>query len=397
MAQDTIFQLGEMLIKEQAAFHGQVLSFSNAIAAANQPVNGDPDAKVDKLHYRKLVRFLDDPYNDSFKFTISELRALDKYFTLQQQSLCTVPIFYRNRSLLDALAESSPVTFAVATRYLPAARTETVSRWDLRAMKLLLNRGSFENTDIDVEDIFHLGSNYDDIRKENWNHRFDERKASVVSFGSPFSCHATEKTLAEMFKVEPYGSPVIEHDQRLPIYFAWPGLDNRQKVKNSSFLIAHSNIPRLLNRDPATLKNFPRCDRGMLVGDHWFTSERIGQSHGLFVAQRKTDNCIYAAIIGAFGPDTYAVADCLAGGKINASLPAYDGKPGQPVFIAVVQTRTEERPKDIDRRETRSIVSSRVCHSELWQQDPAGHWHSKAVQNRTDGRVDPTLTSQPGL
>jgi hypothetical protein len=215
---------------------------------------------------------------------------------------------------------------------------------------------------------------------------FDERQASVVSFGSPFSCHATEKTLADIFNLEPYKSPLLDRDRLLPLYFVWPGLKNKQNVKNSSFLLERRNISRLYERDSALMQNLTRCDRGIIVGDRWYASERVGQSHGLFVAQRQSGNCIYAAIIGAYGPDTYAVADCLAGGKINASLPPHDGKEAQPVFIAVVQTRTEERPRDSAKRETRTISSSsRVCESGLWEQVKTGSWVCQSTDSTATG------------
>ena len=300
MTTEIVFRLGEMLEEELKAFHGQVLSFAHAIAIANQPPP-DPlgeDVTIDELTYRKLARFLKKPKDDSFKFSISELRALDRYFALQQQSLCTVPIFYRNKGILENLAESNEVTFAVATRFLTATRTETVSRWDLRAMKILFNKGAFEKTKTEVVDIFHHGSNYNEIRQEHWNQIFDERHSSIVSFGSPFTCHATERSLADIFRVKAYTADATDRDQLLPLYFVWPRSKNKGVVNNSAFLIGRRDIPKLFDKESHVVQNLTHCDRGIIVGDRWYASNRVGKSYGLFVAQRRNDTA-YTSISSA--------------------------------------------------------------------------------------------------
>lgn len=388
MRNEVVFRLREMLISEWEAFHCRTQPFAEAIASANKPgkYRRGKEKGIDKFDYRKLGRFFKNPGNDSFQFSISELRALDRYFTLQQQSLCSVPIFYREKSVLDNLAESGDVTFAIATRFLAVAHTETVSRWDLRAMELLLNKGAFENTNTGIVDIFHHGSEYDDIKKEHWNHIFDERRSSIISFGSPFACHATEKTLAVIFGVAPYIPPVMDRDNMLPLYFVWPGSKNKQYVDTSGFLIERKNIPKLYDKDSGVMQSLCRCDRGLIVGDNWYASDRVGQSYGLFVAQRQSKNCIYSTIIGTFAPNTYTVAQSLAEGKIPGRLPPYDGRyTTQPVLIAVVQASTEERPKDGAKRETRTISSPyQVCHTALWTKDKSGSWYSeRRVQSRT--------------
>ena len=190
MSSEVVFQLGVMLHKELKTYHNQVLSFANAIEAVNKAEHAQNgrSGDADNLVYRKLARFFKNIHGDKFKFSISELRALDCYFTQRQQSLCKVPIFHRSTSALDYLAETNEITFAMATRFVAAARTETVSRWDLRAMKLLFNKGIFENTRTEVVDVFHHAPKFDHdvIRKESWNDIFDKPRSSIVTFGSPF-------------------------------------------------------------------------------------------------------------------------------------------------------------------------------------------------------------------
>jgi len=381
MANDIVFRLGEMLLKEWKAFDSRTQPFAEAIASANKPGRDQRGKKlpIDRFTYRKLRRFLRHPDNEKFQFSISELRALDRYFTLQQKSLCDKTIFYRRKSVLHSLAECDEVTFAVATRYLAAVRTETVSRWDLRALELLLNKGVFKNTKTEVVDIFHHGSDYDGINKEHWNHIFDEPRSSIISFGSPFACHATEKTLADIFGVAPYTPPVMDQSNLLPLYFLWPGLKkDRQNVKASGFLIERKNISKLFDKESAVAQDISPCDRGMIVGDTWYASNRIGQSYGIFIAQRRSRSCIYAAIIGTFAPNTYAVAESLAEGKIALKLPSYDGRlSAQPVLIAVVKTTTKERPRNGANRETRAISTpSEVCDTALWKRGKSGAWEA---------------------
>jgi len=376
MAHDIGFRLGEMLATELRSFHGRV----QPLAVANTPSgNGRKRANskntVDRFDYRKLKRFLDDPDNDKFQFSISELRALDRYFSLKQQSLCTVPIFYRKTSVLDSLAEISSVAFAVATRFESATRTETVSRWDLRAMEQLLNKGAFEHARTRVLDIFHRGSDYAAIERDRWNDEFDERITSMVSFGSPFACHATERILAEIFGVQPFQSPALDQTKKLPLYFLWPGLKNRQNVRHSSFLLKRSDIAKLYDKESALVKNPPLSSRGIIIGDRWYPSDRIGNSYGLLVAQRQTKDCIYAAIVGAFGPNTLAVAKSLADGEITTPLPPYDRRGAQQVLTAIVQARTEERSQDIPERENRVVPTPpALVDTALWKQDEAGLW-----------------------
>jgi hypothetical protein len=385
MSNEVVFKLGEMLHKELETYHGQVLSFSNAIESANEAehARNGSSGKADNLEYRKLARFLSRKYGDKFQFSISELRALDCYFTLQQQSLCKLPIFYRSTSALDYLAESNEITFAMATRYVAAARTETVSRWDLRAMKLLFNKGIFEHTRTEVVDVFHHAPNFDHevIRKESWNDIFDKPRSSIVAFGSPFACHATEQALAKMFGTEPYLAldPAIDRNNRLPLYFFWPKLRDRQHVKTSRFLIGRRDICKLFEKDSAVVQNFGNCDRGIIVGDNWYASEHIGESYGLFIAQRQNEKHIYSTIIGAYGPNTYAVAECLAERRIIGTLPPYDQRDRpQPILMAIIKTHTAKRPRSSAKRETRVISSeSKVIRTELWELDTNNGWQTR--------------------
>jgi len=383
MSNEVVFQLGEMLCKELDSYHGQVLSFYNAIRIVNEAehVRNGSEGKANRFDYRKLVRYFKNRSDDSFKFSISELRALDCYFTQQQQSLCDLPIFQRSKSALNYLAESSDITFAVATRFVAAARTETISRWDMRAMKLLFNNGIFEDTRTEVEDVFHHAPNFDHdvIRKESWNAIFDKPDSSIVAFGSPFACHATERALALMFGTEPYLAldPEIDRNRRLPLYFAWPKLKDRQNVKTSRFLIGRRDIPKLFAKDSPVVEQFGNCDRGIIVGDNWYASEPIGESYGLFIAQRQNATRVYATIIGAYGPNTYAVSKCLAEERVIGMLPAYsDLPPRQPVLIAVVKTQTAVRTRSSTKRESRVISSSRVIRTELWELDSNNGWQT---------------------
>lgn len=149
-------------------------------------------------------------------------------------------------------------------------------------------------------------------------------------------------------------------------------------MKTSRFLIGRRDIPKLFAKDSGVLQNLGKCDRGIVVGDNCYTSEAIGESYGLFIAQRQNEKHIYVTIIGAYGPNTYAVAECLAEGRIIGTLPPYVDQPERPpVLIAVVKTHTAERPRSSARRETRVISSeSKVIRTELWELDPGIGWHT---------------------
>ena len=80
--------------------------------------------------------------------------------------------------------------------------------------------------------------------------------------------------------------------------------------------------------------------------------------------------CRNAAIIGTYGPDTFAVAECLAEENIIGELPLYDGRRKcQPVYIAVVETRIEhnKRKKGVNRETRISSSTPRVLDSSLWK------------------------------
>lgn len=378
--EDIIFNLGEMLVKENLKFNKHVQSFANAIASAN-PTTYDAqgrEMKPGSLKYRKLAKFLNNPENPGFQFSISELRSLDRYFSMNGQSLCVLPIFYRKKNLLDYIAENSEISFAMATRYTRAVNTETISRWDLRAMKLLFNRGKFERSRTDVLDVFHHGGVVDAIKNEDWNLYFVRRRASIVSFGGPFTCHATERLLAEIFSVKPYTLPQIDPEKRLPLYFSWRLKRDRQGVDRSAFQINRRQIKSLYAEDSPVRKEVEDCNRGLIVGDRWYSTEPIGKSYGLFVAQRQDARRIFGAIVGTYGPDTFAVAECLVESRITGILPPYDGTDGpQTVLIAIVETHTDVRVDKVADRENRVICSPqpRVCEILLCERDDNEVWH----------------------
>jgi hypothetical protein len=384
MSNEARFRIKEMLEEERRNYPTN-RALANAINAANPPCEDDNGNTVscDKLEYRKLARILDRGSDADFVFSISELRALDRFFSLRDKSLCDVPIFYRTKNLLEYFFENKKIAFMMATRYQALARTETISRWDLRAMQLLFKKGSFENIKTEIYDVFHHASNFGEIEQEEWVGVFDKRRTSVVSLGSPFACHASERLLADVFAVEAFQSPDTGCGNRLPMYFYWSNQGERQGVAGSALLLDQKGIRVLFGNKSGIAKKVKGVDRAIIVGDRCFVSQQTGRSYGLLIAQRRNPGCIYAAIIGAYGPDTLAVARCLADGNITGELPLFDGRvANQPVFITVVETHIKHRLRDMEKvtskRETRiSHPKPVIVESALWECADDGQWHPR--------------------
>jgi L-rhamnose mutarotase len=373
MSNKSVFRLKDMLVAEGDLLRNKRALYE-AIKNANPACKFDGNGKIlsgDYLSYRKLVRFLNLGADEDFTFSISELRALDRFFTLKKKSLCNLPIFYSSKNLLDYFSENNEITFAMSTRYQRMARTEMISRWDLRAMLLVLNKVKSEKIKTEIADIFHHGSNFDEIENEKWTDIFNKRRSSILSYGSPFANHATERILAMAFYVKPYVLHEVNSGKRLPLYFFWPDIRERQGVSSSAFLLGRRETNKLFGKNSQLAQALDGQERAIIVGDRCYASEQVGRSFGLFIAQRRNNaNCIYAAIIGTYGPDTFAVAECLAEENIIGELPLYDGRRKcQPVYIAVVETRIEhnKRKKGVNRETRISSSTPRVLDSSLWK------------------------------
>jgi hypothetical protein len=136
-------------------------------------------------------------------------------------------------------------------------------------------------------------------------------------------------------------------------------------------LLGRRETNKLFGKNSQLAQALDGQERAIIVGDRCYASEQVGRSFGLFIAQRRNNaNCIYAAIIGTYGPDTFAVAECLAEENIIGELPLYDGRRKcQPVYIAVVETRIEhnKRKKGVNRETRISSSTPRVLDSSLWK------------------------------
>lgn len=361
------YWLSQVMYNKLEEYHGHLLALENAIRAANKW--GKP-----VMDRRKLKRLCS---GEDVALRASELRELDRFLDAKN-SLCARPILDKPINLLGMYRDIKDVCVLVATKYNDSIRSDTISRNDVRALRALMGASAMKDLRMEIEDIFHHGENERKIKLESWNKRL-KSKFSLISLGSPFICHATERLLAVMFQVPPFKPPAtFDTGLGIPCYLVWPRLGERQYIKNSAFLMDLKTVKSIF---PGKTKNMKDDNRAIVVGQNVYVSKRIGLNHGLLVVQRQPNGKIFVVICGTYGPTTFGMARLISKPPgIPVALPPF--KPGkiQPVVTAVIETTVKQRrpikKSEKEARENRKMVDARLLSPVLSWERRENRWVS---------------------
>lgn len=321
-----------------------------------------PGATISRPFVKTLA---DDPKNASF--TLVKLVALDLYFRELGHSLKDEPIFEK-RGLLECMVEPRRVTFMMGTKPRDEARTHDVSRWDTLSLAAVLSGGHATaneeggKLDSEIEDVV-LRERVDQSKflSERWYQLLEHDEHSVVAFGSPHACLASEVMLARMFGVEPFSPPSLNFSGQtpFPFYFAWP-----KKYWNAPFssfaldwrTLQNGELRDRLENDKSwafILDNRPHYVD--IQGAEW-------PMYGIVAAQRRTRKNVWVVLCGITGPATYAAAKLIGGLEVELPSPV-NGRPGDVVWLpylaSTVDTASELKSdtEDGTRGDTRQVTA----------------------------------------
>jgi hypothetical protein len=328
---------------------------SNAILEAN---GGEGNATVDR---RTLPLICSDDEFDQVRLSLGQLIALDKYFVFSEEG----PLFARNRSLVDSIAESPAVAFYVAAKYHKALYSEAVSGFDVRAIMTLL-RTRLGRMDISISDI---------SEPKDWHKaKVGSESIANVAIGSPIANNASDALLSSMLG---FGVNKNTRPERLPFFIV---RRSRERSFTSGFVRTKLHAVR---RNATDAERITKDERALVIEDRVFVcSDRI--DYALLVAQRNPDGGhVRVVISGLTGLGTLELAKILRAGGPMIELPELRRKEKHPPILAVVYKFTVEgrRSKVKNARESRRIAGSTPIYGPMFLNYIDGVWRSAAQAN----------------
>lgn len=323
---------------------------SNAILEAN---GGEGNVTVDR---RTLPLICSDDEFDQVRLSLAQLIALDKYFVFSDEG----PLFARNRSLVDSIAESSAVAFYVAAKYHKALYSDAVSGFDVRAIMTLL-RTRLGRLDIRINDI---------SEPKDWHKaKAGSELIANVAIGSPIANDASDALLSSMLG---FGVTKKTRSERLPFFIV---RRSRERGFTSGFVRTKLHAVR---RNATDAERITKEERALVIEDRVFVcSDRI--DYALLVAQRNPEGGhVRTVLSGLTGLGTLELARILRGGGPMIELPELRRKEKHPPILAAVYKLTVEgrRSKVKNARESRRIAGSTPIYGPLFLNHSDGAWRS---------------------
>ena len=341
-----------------------------------QAITKDNHNKKTTLDRRKLKKLCD---GKDISLSISELKALDRYLQNFNEGLSEKPIFTKQDNILDSFAERDDITCFIAAKYSKMLRTEGVSRWDMRGL-ILLNNSKPSNLKLDIQDV-PLGDSIDQTATDVWEGKLKTDNA-MIAIGSPLACTASEYLMAEMVGKKPYKKGRLNPKKRLPFYFIFP--DIKDSFCPSTFFITKKEAKLLLDDKKQEIDAICGDQRGIIVGNDFYSCKRMGKSYALLIAQRRQlKGHVVLCLCGSYGPSTYGLAKVVIEGGITMKVPK--PKPGkfQPIMITVVETMTEPRDPRVDassdeeHQENRKLSSEGIARPPTLFHYEKGQWQEE--------------------
>jgi len=326
------------LLAKLKSIEGGWLPLSKAIDAANPQASHNRQHIIDKGTLRRLCEGRDP------QLSLSHLKAIDNY--LGQHNLPRLsqrPLFEHTISPLSLFPHGSRIAIVVGARYLEKARTEVISRHDVRAMSHFYTHPIVRDCFTHHHDILKrvpLHLNFERSR-DDWS-RLLERidTQNIVTIGSPLANRATEHLLCEITGAKPFEKSL---SRPLPVRFLMPSANGFR----SAFFVTPNDLQRL--RPKPDLNGFdPERNRAIIVGEQVFLSkdeqvQQRGEVYSvLLMARARQNRGVHACVIGTSGPATVGLATLMtADNALDCpSLPLRGAaRSADRVLIAVIRTQ----------------------------------------------------------
>jgi hypothetical protein len=360
------FRLARVL-SERRDREGSYAALAEAIEKSNpaRPAAGPkpspipspkPDQGRDEGKQRKSKRGVDrrklkalvegDP---NVVLSVRELRAIDVYLDRYGQGLAYVPLFERP-DLLQTLADSGRVTFLLASK--PEEGLRYFSHWDVLAMAEI-QRGinpSEMSVRFDIQDVLlqetqqkAAGSS----KMGGWSELLGDQGPSLVCLGSTRTGPAAEAMLCRMFEVPEFEDPPPADKQRIPFHFVWKPM--LPYVFSSHF---HLGSVDLFSRDLDAANTVrERRASAIVTAEDVFVDrvypERIGDTYGVCVVQRRKRGQVWLVLAGITGVATFVAAKLAK--SLTTRLHEQEAGQNSDVYWAVIRARLPDVPDDPDR------------------------------------------------
>lgn len=323
---------------------------SDAIRTAN---GGEGHATIDR---RTLPLLCKEEEFAKVQLTLSQLVGLDKYF----ESVGEGPLFARNRSLVDEIAESPAAAFFVGAKYHKALYNDAVTAPDLRAVTTLMTT-RLGRLDISINVISST---------REWRRAMaGSEQIATLGIGSPIANEASDAMLSKMI-----GFTVTENTrlERLPFFIVRKA---REKKIGSGFL---RNSLAAVKRNADAANAITKDARALVIEDQVFVSSNQ-IDYALLVAQRDPDSGqVRTVLCGLTGLGTLELARVLQSGKPMIELPELRRNETHPPILAVVYKLSLEGRKSTARNapDKRKIAGSTPVYGPTFLNHSDNTWRS---------------------
>ncbi len=285
-------------------------------------INGG--GKAPTIERRILPRLADEKKVGKTRLSIHQLICLDRAFAERDEP----PLFVRDQTLLDTIAESEKVDFLVSTRFHDDLQTDAVSGWDLDAITNLLGT--------------ELGRRKIGLTKFVQNQpveveRNRRERCAVIGVGSPIANEASDRMLMRMLDMDKINKRTKVTE--LPFFII--GRDVQDAKVKSGFV--RKPLAALAKGAEGAQLIDPRY-RALVVDQRAYVCDQK-IDYAMLVAQRNPDGGdVWAVLAGLSGPGTHQLAKILAEEKLTTTLPPLTkGLRHPPILVCVFELALEGR------------------------------------------------------
>lgn len=363
--------LAEMLIKRKGGRNWSALE--RDITEVSRAIVGSTGKPV-TIDRRKLKDFCEGNHNGeerTVRFSLAEFEALDAYLRRFSESAGGLSnIFEEKENIISSLFSNPPLTIIVGARYLLDDKTKKqspyVALWDLRAMTSILSAVLHKTKEVRIEttEIAMGGGKIERQERQErvWKKLKSEKLAhrTMLSLGSPHSCHGTESILSEMIGVRTY---FHDREYALPFYIV---LDSELHY-DSAFTLTKNEIEeaKIPEEEKNKIRDMKEGERALIVGKHVYISKRDnGIGYGLIIAQRhRPGGEMRIVIFGTHGPSTMAAAEIFSHGLI-VRIPLQDIIKPEPIMVCIIKTEIVTEKGNEDK------INVRICKDNAVEKPP---------------------------
>lgn len=303
---------------------------------------------------------------------VAQIEAIDHY--LQIRWGVSLSQLWSGRSVVQELVAARTIAFVLGSQPDQNARRIDLSRWDIRAMRDVLNQlyAIGQPLQILFEDVIYRGARTEVLcsgnvpQNESWFHLTGQESGpAIVCLGSPKANHCSEVLLARMLRVRPFEP--WPAGQRRPFGFIWPHGDPRgDEIKSCVKIDPVTDVKEIRDLGGMSrsllraLQNEQSRTLAVVFDGQVYPVRRTGHTWDSYaiLAARRVGKRTHVCVAGLTGPATLGGARLLR--QFCPQLQREVGSSGSHTAWLAVKTHVTDAKRKSFRSDERRVEESEI-------------------------------------